>query len=151
MDKYYLYKYNKVIKKVISGSNKKILQQLDLKDNKKYEYILLTLSKIKDYNKESKFIGGPIKITFKILETKTNRKGNVILVPKYEKQLNRKGEKDYDKRNAQFLYLTTEYLKKFNKKDIKLVAELAIQNKLEKRLLAPKLIDQIYNLKKINK
>jgi hypothetical protein len=140
MKKYYLFTYNNKIKKVLDADNMKELKENITKkkaepDN---EYILLKLSKQKVYN--SLVSTGPIKLTFKIYELINNN-----LKLKYEKIKNRKGELDQDKRNAQFLYYTEEYYKKYGIRsdDLKKVCTLAIQNKLEKRLLAPKLITQI--------
>ena len=78
--------------------------------------------------------------TFKILVLSKNNK----LKPKYEEQLNKKGEKDLDRRNAQYLYVSNKYYmdnKKVKKNHLKIIAELAIKNKLEKRPFAPKLLD----------
>lgn len=144
-NKYYLFEFNpnkNKIKKLVSSKNiKKLKEQIIGKSiNENNEFILLKLSKEKRFNESNKLIGGPIKITVKIFEFLNN-----ILIPKYEKILNRKGELDPDKRNAQFLFITKEYLDNgINDKDLEKVALMAIKNNLEKRPLAPKLINQIY-------
>lgn len=71
---------------------------------------------------------------------------NMVLKLKYEPIPNRKGEPDTDKRNSQFLYITKDYYqtKGIVQEDLEKVALLAIKYKLEKRPLAPKLINQIF-------
>lgn len=67
-------------------------------------------------------IGGPIRITFKFVNN------------------------EEDKRNVFKLFLDNKYLTKNNINDVDLfkVATLAINDKLEKRLLAPKLISDLF-------
>ncbi len=154
-NKYYLFKYNvekQKIKKILEA--KKISE---LKENivgksidTSNEILLLKLSKEPKFNNKSnqtglnKLVGGPIKITFKVYEINYSN----IIKPKYEKIKNKKGELDSDKRNSQFLYIPMDYyLGGIKTNDLELVALLAIQNKLEKRPFAPKLIDQIDKLK----
>ena len=52
--------------------------------------------------------------------------------------------KDSETRNNHLFY--TEKYNKIKLKDLKKIVYLAINNKLEKRLLAPKLIDQIFKI-----
>ena len=54
-------------------------------------------------------------------------------------------KKKEDKRDIQIIYYTLDYYKKnkIKTKDLKKIGELGFLNKLEKRLLAPKLITQI--------
>ncbi len=151
--KYWLFKFNtekKSIKKVgKSNGIRELKEQIigkKIKNFESYEFVLIKLSKEPKFNPEdksalAKLIGGPIKLTIKmygITESGT-------LKPKYEKLLNKKGELDSDKRNAQYLYYTKEYFEANNIKsdDLKQVALLACENKLEKRPLASKLITQI--------
>lgn len=153
-NKYMLFKFNpdkNKIKKISEGSKMSEIKEnvIGKKINKTDEVILLKLSKEKKFdpnaeNKLGKLIGGPIKITFKIYEITPNYN----LKQKYEKTPNKKGELDSDKRNSQYLFITLDHYQKYRikKSDMELVALLAIQFKLEKRLLAPKLIDQIYSL-----
>jgi hypothetical protein len=142
-EKYFLFKYNNSIKKVISGNT---IKEINTNHNisKDDIIILITLKKEPNftYNATDKLniIGGPIKITFKLLVLSNTNK----LKPKYEEQLNKKGEKDLDRRNAQYLYVSNKYYtdnKKVKKNHLKIIAELAIKNKLERRPFAPKLLD----------
>lgn len=142
-EKYFLFKYNNSIKKVISGNT---MKEINTNHNISNEsiIILVTLKKEPKFTDNStdklNIIGGPIKITFKILVLSNTNK----LKPKYEEQLNKKGEKDLDRRNAQYLYVSNKYYmdnRKVKKNHLKIIAELAIKNKLEKRPFAPKLLD----------
>ncbi len=173
-NKYFLLKYNVEKQKIKKLAESNTIRELKEKIigktiNKDNEILLIKLSKEKNYSfalaeaKATKSnsgsnlfkVGGPIKITFKVYEiwSKDDESdtGGIQLKPKYEKLRNKKGELDSDKRNGQFLYITLDYYKKNgplnNTSDLELVGLLAIQYKLEKRPLAPKLIDQIYNLK----
>ncbi len=155
-NKYWLIKYSPTKNKIKTILKSKKIETLKeqikgIKISSNYEIILLKLTKEPKFkddnslqtNKSSlnKLIGGPIKITFKMYLLTDS----MVLKPKYEPIPNRKGELDPDKRNAQFLFITKEYYetKGINQKDLEKVALLAITNKLEKRPLAPKLIDQI--------
>ena len=152
--KYYLYKYNEErIKLIIKTTKMKTLKEkvkgkiLNVDD----EYILLKMSKEIKYkhastNALNKLIAGPIKITFKMFELSESS----VLKPKYEKVKKRDGSLDGDKRNAQYLYITDNYIEsgltKLHKNmdnDLMKVAKLAIENKLEKRPLAIKIIDNV--------
>jgi hypothetical protein len=133
---YNFYKYNSNNNKVsiIKRGNDKEELIKDIIENKKInnkdDIILLKIKPVKDYNPEKKtnYIGGPIKITFEIFKIKEEF------------------EKVDDKRAIQFLYYTDDYLKenKIKASDLKKVVELASNYKLETRLLAPKLINQIH-------
>ncbi len=154
-NKYLLFKFNPIknkIKKITDGNKMSVIKEnvIGKKISSDNEVILLKLSKEKKFNPNAsnnlgKLIGGPIKITFKIFEITASHS----LKPKYEKLPNKKGELDSDKRNSQFLFITLEHYVNHGIKtsDMELVALLAAQFKLEKRLLAPKLIDQIYKIK----
>ena len=146
--KYYLFKYlNNIMKLVAKSLKMSLLKEkiIGKKLNIESEYILLKLSKEPKFNPNAtgmnRLIGGPIKITFKIFYITENS----ILYPKYETIRNRNGTLDPDKRNAQFVYINIEFLEKYGimDEDIIRLAKLAIENKLEKRLMAPKLITQI--------
>ncbi len=153
--KYWLFKINtekNSIKKVgKSNGIRELKEQIigkKIKNFEFYEFVLIKLSKEPKFNPEdksalAKLIGGPIKVTIKIYGITESG----TLKPKYEKLLNKKGQLDPDKRNAQYLYYTSEYYEANNIKsdDLKQVALLACANKLEKRPLAPKLITQIKN------
>jgi hypothetical protein len=135
---YNFYKYNSNNNKVsiIKRGNDKEELIKDIIENKKInnkdDIILLKIKPVKDYNPEKKVnLGGPIgpiKITFEIFKIKEEF------------------EKIEDKRAIQFLYYTDDYLKenKIKASDLKKVVELASNYKLETRLLAPKLINQIH-------
>ena len=75
-------------------------------------------------------LGGPIKVLFSFY--KITKKGII------KKNKN-------DPRSIQFLFYTYDYYlkNKINSSDLKKLAQLAFNNKLEKRALAPKLINQI--------
>jgi hypothetical protein len=87
--------------------------------------VLLTLEKT-NWTPETivpiNMLGGPIKILFNFVNN------------------------EEDKRNVFKLFLDNEYLKKnnINDDDLFKVAQLAINDKLEKRLLAPKLISHLF-------
>jgi hypothetical protein len=93
--------------------------------------MLLKIEKVKKWNPKipANILGGPLKLSFTFFDI--------------TKKL--KIKKKEDKRSIQIVYYTLEYYEKNNikLKDLKKVAELAFLNKLEKRLLAPKLITQI--------
>jgi hypothetical protein len=113
---------------LIKNINKKTIKQ-------KYEMILMKLDKVKEWSLQSKIpinmVGGPIKISFLFFDLNNKHK------------LKHKE----DPRSIQIVYYTWEYFQKNNIKisDLKKVAKLSVSNKLEKRLLAPKLIEQIKN------
>lgn len=153
-NKYVLFKFNKEkdekVKKITESKSIGELKKniIGKKIGENNEIILIKLSKESTFNEKNinsplgKLIGGPIKITFKVYSINENN----ILKPNYEKTTNNKGEPDHDRRNSQYLYITLDHYIKNGIKidDLKKVALLAFQYKLEKRLLATKLIDQIY-------
>jgi hypothetical protein len=155
-NKYILFKYDKNQEKIKKIAESKKINELKekiigKKIGEKYEILLMKLSKEPKFNEKNinttlgKLIGGPIKITFKMYSINDNN----ILKPLFEKTTNSKGELDTDKRNSQYLYITTEHYNKSGIKieDLQKVALLAFKLKLERRPLAVKLIDQIYNVK----
>ena len=139
--KYYFIDLDKKFK--ILGKNNNlslILKEIKnkLKKNKKKNInknlILLKLTKFKNKNKKSilKLKTGPIRVdvinyytnercTLKISENKTNN----------------------------YLYYTEKYLEKYKIRldDLRKIAKASFKNKLEKRVLAPKLINQIKKIK----
>lgn len=137
MNKYFFYKINTLTNKVslINKGDKKsdLSKEVNktLKDQEKYQIMLLKIEKVKKWNPKipANILGGPIKLSFTFFDI--------------TKKL--KMKKKEDKRAIQIVYYTLEYYEKNNikLKDLKKVAELAFLNKLEKRLLAPKLITQI--------
>jgi hypothetical protein len=137
MNKYFFYKINTLTNKVslINKGDKKteLSKEVNktLKNQDKYQIMLLKIEKVKKWNPKipANILGGPIKISFTFFDI--------------TKKL--KIKKKEDKRAIQIIYYTLEYYEKNNikLKDLKKVAELAFLNKLEKRLLAPKLITQI--------
>ena len=153
-NKYYLFKFNNLtnqIKSVVKSNSMTELKQNVIGKNIKQtdEIILLKLSKERSFKENTKdplkLIGGPIKVTFKMFEmTSTGH-----IKTKYSDTINRRGEKETDKRNIQMLYYTLDFYNKYGIRtdDLKKIAFLAITNKLEKRPMAQKLITQI-NLKK---
>jgi hypothetical protein len=138
MNKYFFYKINTLTNKVsiINKGDKKsdLFKEVNktLKDQDKYQIMLLKIEKVKKWNPKipANILGGPIKLSFTFFDI--------------TKKL--KIKKKEDKRAVQIVYYTLEYYEKNNikLKDLKKVAELAFLNKLEKRLLAPKLITQIH-------
>jgi hypothetical protein len=138
MNKYFFYKINTLTNKVslINKGDKKteLSKEVNktLKNQDKYQIMLLKIEKVKKWNPKipANILGGPIKISFTFFDL--------------TKKL--KIKKKEDKRAIQIIYYTLEYYEKNNikLKDLKKVAELAFLNKLEKRLLAPKLITQIH-------
>jgi len=138
MNKYFFYKINTLTNKVslINKGDKKteLSKEVNktLKNQDKYQIMLLKIEKVKKWNPKIplNILGGPIKISFTFFDI--------------TKKL--KIKKKEDKRAIQIIYYTLEYYEKNNikLKDLKKVAELAFLNKLEKRLLAPKLITQIH-------
>lgn len=138
MNKYFFYKINTLTNKVslINKGDKKseLSKEVNesIKEQDKYQIMLLKIEKVKKWNPKipANILGGPIKLSFTFFDI--------------TKKL--KIKKKEDKRAIQIVYYTLEYYEKNNikLKDLKKVAELAFLNKLEKRLLAPKLITQIF-------
>ena len=137
-NKYLFYKFNQktnTINTLSKGNSMKEVKEntKDKKISSEYEVLLMKIEKIKDWSPTTKIpvnmLGGPIKISFSFF-TVTD-KGKL--------------KKKEDSRGIQIIYYTLEYYdkNKINSKDLKKIALLAFSNKLEKRLLAPKLITQI--------
>lgn len=134
-NKYIMFKMND--KKTVSSITKANTKE-ELKDNLKNktipldtDIILITLEKtnwVPDTKISINMLGGPIKVLFTFYTFKKSIKKN----------------KD-DPRAVQFLFYTYDYYLKNKIKinDLKKIANLAFQNKLEKRPLAKKLITQI--------
>lgn len=137
-NKYYLIFPDKKFKIIDKNNNKSELfknANKKLNNNKKLTeniyFVLLILEK--NNNKNSLAKTGPVKIN--IVFFKTTKRGAIKIDKK-------------DNRNN-LLFYTEDYLKKnkIRSKDLKKVAKAAFNNKLEKRLFAPKLINQIKNIK----
>ena len=142
INKYYLFtnnlKKNK-ISLVATHNNKKetfniLKNKLDKINSEKYSdfsLILIKIAKVK-FNPEHpiKMVFGPVKVDINFFQLS---KRGAIKVNKFETRNNH-------------LFYTIKYLEKnkIKTKDFKKIVELAIINKLEKRLLAPKTIEQIH-------
>lgn len=141
LNKYYLFiHYKNKIKSVGYANNKtevfKIFKNNYINMIKKEDYntvtlILLKISKVKyDPNSKMQLISGPVKIdiTFFYLSNRGAIKSN-----------------DNEKRNNHLFY-TPKFLEKnkISKLHFKLIAMKAYLDKLEKRTLAPKTIEQIF-------
>ena len=142
INKYYLF-INKLSKNKISliatHNNKKetfsiLKKKIDKINPDKYSdlsLVLIKITKVK-FNPEHpiKMVFGPIKVDINFFQLS---KRGAITVNKYETRNNH-------------LFYTLKYLEKnkLKTKDFKKIVEIAITNKLEKRLLAPKTIEQIY-------
>jgi hypothetical protein len=129
-NKYVLFKRdilkNKITK--ISKGNTKEELLLSIKDKKfkdSVELLIMTFERKNDWTPDTKIpinmLGGPIKVTFSFLKNKD------------------------DARAIQLVYYTYDYYLKNKIKvaDLLKLAKLAFENKLEKRLMAAKLITQI--------
>lgn len=144
MKKYYIYLLNKINNNIkeVANSNKKdevinlFKKYIKLKkpiSNETHDCILLKYQKV-NYNENQpiKMVFGPIKIT--------------ISFYKITKRLSITDNKDDNRNNH--IFLTIKFLEKSNKniklKYMKKIIDYANNNKLEKRLLAPKTIDQIH-------
>tara|TARA_B100000161_G_scaffold244514_1_gene198849 strand:+ start:902 stop:1363 length:462 start_codon:yes stop_codon:yes gene_type:complete len=142
INKYYIFvnnvKKNKVSLVGTNSNKKEIFDNLKIKLEKKvnqknysdFSIILVKITKVK-YNSEQpiKMVFGPIKVEINFFELS---KRCAIKTNKYESRNNH-------------LFYTLKYLEKnkIKTKDFKKIVQLAISNKLEKRLLAPKTIEQI--------
>lgn len=138
ISKYYLFILNKNNNKVLfvdkNNNKKEIFTTLKNKIKKNYEnysIILITIKKVEyDENQAIKMIFGPIKVEIKFF---VFSKRGAISTEKSEKRNNH-------------LFYTNSFLEKnkISKKDLRKIVQLASENKLEKRLLAPKIIEQIF-------
>lgn len=143
IDKYYLFTYkNSKISLVGNNSNKKeifsdfknkFIKKIKKDKYQHYEVILLKI-KLVPYNSKQpiKMVFGPIKVEINFFQISAR---GAIKTNKFETRNNH-------------LFYTTDFLQKnkISKKDFKKIIKLAINNKLEKRLLAPKTIEQINKL-----
>lgn len=141
-NKYLFFKFNSENNKIIlidkGNSKSELIKSINKKNiNKEYDILLMKLEKKKEWSPNTKIpinmLGGPIKISFSFFNLSNKNKL----------------KSKEDPRSIQIIYYTLEYYQKHNikSKDLKEVAKLCFLNKLEKRLLAPKLIDQITKLK----
>ena len=135
-NKYIFFKLskNKVSKIIGSNTKKELNDKIKGKSiSTDSDILLMIIEKKDDFSLTSKNInslGGPIKITFQFYELSS--RGNLK-------------KKKEDPRAIQLVYYTYDYYikNKIKSADLVKLATLAFQNKLEKRLLAPKLITQI--------
>jgi len=148
-NKIFMFKFSpekNTISKMVEGNdmkkvkNKLVGKKIGLKD----EIIKIKLSHVSSFDPNktgnlSYLTGGTVKINFKMYH----------LEGKSLKAMRNKMN-DFDIRTSQFVFITLEHYEKHGIRlsDLKDVALLAAQNKLEKRLTAPKLINQIYKMKK---
>ena len=137
--KYYMFKLNKEKNKIslISKANSKKEINEKIKDKIKItlenDIILIKLEKTKwtpTTKIPANMLSGPIKVFFSFYTVNIKNKIR---------------ENKEDPRTVQFLFYTYDYYLKHKIKtdDLKKLSKLAFVNKLEKRLLAPKLITQI--------
>ena len=138
--KYYMFKLNKEKNKIstmIKANSKKELNEKlkdKIKNTLENDIILITLEKTK-WTPTTKIpvnmLSGPIKVYF-----------SFYIFDILKKKIRKNKE---DPRSVQFLFYTYDYYLKNKIKidDLKKLSKLAFSNKLEKRLLALKLITQI--------
>ena len=138
--KYYMFKLNKEKNKIstmIKANSKKELNEKlkdKIKNTLENDIILITLEKTK-WTPTTKIpvnmLSGPIKVYF-----------SFYIFDILKKKILKNKE---DPRSVQFLFYTYDYYLKNKIKidDLKKLSKLAFSNKLEKRLLALKLITQI--------
>lgn len=134
--KYYMFKLNKKKNKIslISKANsKKEILNTSKQHKIENDIILIKLEKTKwtpTTKIPTNMLSGPIKVFFSFYTVNIKNKIR---------------ENKEDPRTVQFLFYTYDYYLKHKIKidDLKKLSKLAFANKLEKRLLAPKLITQI--------
>jgi hypothetical protein len=134
--KYYMFKLNKKKNKIslISKANsKKEILNTSKQHKIENDIILIKLEKTKwtpTTKIPANMLSGPIKVFFSFYTVNIKNKIR---------------ENKEDPRKVQFLFYTYDYYLKHKIKidDLKNLSKLAFANKLEKRLLAPKLITQI--------
>ena len=134
--KYYMFKLNKEKNKItliIKANSKKEIMNTSKQIKIENDIILIKLEKTKwtpTTKIPANMLSGPIKVLFSFYTI--NIKKNIR-------------ENKEDPRTVQFLFYTYDYYLKHKIKtdDLKKLSKLAFANKLEKRLLAPKLITQI--------
>ena len=134
--KYYMFKLNKKKNKIslISKANsKKEILNTSKQHKIENDIILIKLEKTKwtpTTKIPANMLSGPIKVFFSFYTVNIKNKIQ---------------ENKEDPRAVQFLFYTYDYYLKYKIriKDLKKLSKLAFTNKLEKRLLAPKLITQI--------
>ena len=136
-NKYYFIYQKKKYKIIDKGNNKKeLFKNIKKKLNKKKikdqtSFTLLILQNNKNKNSISKT--GPIKVN--IVFYKITKRG-ALKVNESDKRTN-------------LIFYTKNFLEKnkIKNNDLRKIVKLAFNNKLEKRLFAPKLINQIYKVK----
>jgi hypothetical protein len=134
--KYYMFKLNKEKNKItliIKANSKKEIRNTSKQIKIENDIILIKLEKTKwtpTTKIPANMLSGPIKVFFSFYTINIKKKIR---------------ENKEDPRTVQFLFYTYDYYLKYKIKidDLKKLSKLAFANKLEKRLLAPKLITQI--------
>lgn len=134
--KYYMFKLNKEKNKItliIKANSKKEIINTSKQIKIENDIILIKLEKTKwtpTTKIPANMLSGPIKVLFSFYTINIKKKIR---------------ENKEDPRTVQFLFYTYDYYLKHKIKtdDLKKLSKLAFANKLEKRLLAPKLITQI--------
>jgi len=134
--KYYMFKLNKEKNKItliIKANSKKEILNTSKQIKIENDIILIKLEKTKwtpTTKIPANMLSGPIKVFFSFYTINIKKKIR---------------ENKEDPRTVQFLFYTYDYYLKYKIKidDLKKLSKLAFANKLEKRLLAPKLITQI--------
>jgi len=117
-------------KEIFSILKNKIKEKIKKENYSDISIILLKIIKVNyNPNQPIKMVFGPVKVEIKFFEL--SERGSIK-------------KNNFEKRNNHLFY-TNEYLEnnKIIRKDLKKIVNLAVNNKLEKRLLAPKTIDQI--------
>jgi hypothetical protein len=137
-NKYIFFKYNLNKVNKVCDSNTKDELKNKMKGKKiEGDILLMKFQKKRDWSPTTKIpvsmLGGPIKVLFEFYEI--SDKGVL--------------KKKEDERSVQFIYYTYDYYleHKINSEDLLKLAKLVFENKLEKRLMAPKLITQINKIK----
>jgi hypothetical protein len=134
--KYYMFKLNKEKNKITlicKANSKKEILNTSKQHKIENDIILIKLEKTKwtpTTKIPTNMLSGPIKVFFSFYTVNIKNKIR---------------ENKEDPRKVQFLFYTYDYYLKHKIKidDLKKLSKLAFANKLEKRLLAPKLITQI--------
>ena len=137
-NKYIFFKYNlSKVNKICESKTKDELKNKMKGKKIEGDILLMKFQKKRDWSPTTKIpvsmLGGPIKVLFEFYEI--SDKGVL--------------KKKEDERSVQFIYYTYDYYleHKINSDDLLKLAKLVFENKLEKRLMAPKLITQINKIK----
>ena len=118
-------------KEIFSILKNKLKKKINKNNFSDYTIILLKIKSVKyDENQPIKMIFGPVKVEINFFELSER---GAIKTNKYETRNNH-------------LFYTTKFLEKnkIKQNEFKKIVEMAVKNKLEKRLLAPKVIEQVF-------